>query len=93
MKLEFSIEECETIFVEGHTHDGKYTKVEQCEWEDYGKYSSCILIIQDVETKKYYRGYITRYGNYFSDYELVYDLKYNEVIQKEVTVLQWVKVD
>lgn len=61
--------------------------VEECDWDDNGKYSNCEYIFE-FEGKCYAMG-ISRCGSYHTDYDYDFDLTCNEVHQVEVTIKEW----
>lgn len=74
----------------------RFELVEESNWIDEGKYSSCEVIFKDTETGKHYMFEITRSGSYYSHYEYeVYDSAVEVELtkyEKTITVKEWVQV-
>lgn len=77
-------------------NDIKYEVIEEGEWLQGHKYQYCTIIFHDVETDKFYKLRVSRFGNPFTDccYDWEYIDKYEcpEVVKTEVTITQWKKI-
>ncbi|MBU8715429.1 hypothetical protein KM924_23285 [Brevibacillus parabrevis] len=68
----------------------EYEKVEETDWEDGGKYSSCEVVFKTPDGK-FYMFPVTRSGSYFSHYEYEFwdEVEEVEKVTRLVEVTSW----
>ena len=93
--IKLTSKELEAIYME---ESDKHFLVEEDKWISQGKYETKDIIFRDEETEKTYRGYVSRSGDYYSDYtwESEYanmEVQCKAVAKKEITITKWVSIE
>ena len=76
--------------------DAQWILIEEGTWEQNGKYQSCSRVVQNIESKKFYKYELERVGSPFTDWEYTHDnegcVYLSEVEQKNVVTTVWAYV-